>query len=1804
MATRVEVGSISSLTGVPGLGELSKEDALTRTYFGQAGDAPGPPSALLLEGKSPLRSPVRLLPLPRLAPKPFSKEKAAAADVTPLWPSPARPSPAGGPSQDVASGHLNEKMPSLAGQEVGSRDRPRSASLYPKAAFPRPTPNPVIFFESTKANPALGKGAREANAGVSQGPASAPRPEVAAKPAPPARKPVGSLPRPASLPQDSRPVATPEETGPKEPLSKASSVEDAGGTAPEPPRPRPKRRPVSAIFTESIQIPKPGPGGVAGAGKLPPTPPEKTWVRRPRPLSVDLTARFESREALARKAAEEATAGPAAQQRGPETPDPEPRVDRECLVKAEAPPQDPDSNFLRVAQKIQERKERLLCQQGGMGSLRTEGGPARVTLIGAQGLGEEKATLDGEPETAAKEPQSALPRPGKGQDMAEVRSRGAEGETQVWGEQAPRGGMKNRIGLFGEEGASALAAGSESPPATPESPAVPLEPEKAGVSVQERIKGWATESSEAKPELRRRAVQTRPLSADLTKLFSSSASSNDVRYEKCLELSGELPREPREKPKDRHGVEGTSVTRSPWKSGPPWEKPRQTERKDSSDRVPGGAQGESAVGARSPSEGTPDDEGSFQTVWATVFDNHVEKHTVAAPSGRSPWATTPRDLADISEPKSRLLGPRSSFPQTAALKREWLEDPDLERGGGAAFSSCEPRQHRTSSPLGRHPGGEKGSHHPFLKLLESAPAPERVEPRYDVVHAFGERAHSEAVPTAPEEKALTLRSGRSRPPPSQEVTHAVTAADPKCRPEGQVGSVQRASLIWEARGTREVSGPKPEFHREPKDTHGGSCPSPRWTGGVAVSWHKAGVGLSEGRASEPRPEATSSRTTLEAQQPGTEGAGIQPGERALPRAAPPEPLPRAKDEADDSRVQPQTDVPGQTVPLAMAGSQEPEARRRRASPGDQRLDRWRRRTLPHDVKFDEFSFLPPEHSSRAEPRADHLSPTGPGALGKPQLLPGREGTRQGSPDTSLDRVLPAAKQGSPVEPKATFFAVTYQIPDTQKAKSVVRPGPENWTEPSRKAAPPLSPLFYTPTSVSLNREELLETVGGKNRAPGREREHASFPKPTEHPASLGDRILGSRGERISDADALWVRRGPGGGGGFQNGWRDSGNKTPPGGAPQTPPAFRSPPKASELLVRRKPEAVSETFPGKAKAGYRSSVLDIDALMAEYQRPPAGSPREAQEWMAGPPAELRGLDPERPGLQGEADQRRRSLKERPEAEAPQRQASFAETNPGSTPGSGKYLAETPGAATHKVSSPLWGPPHSAPPEKNPGASLGPAAGPRKKGPGIPEDGKTFVSKHHSAKCQHPPAESKPATGWADPGAGASMQPRSSPADQRKGTPRKSPGKGEESGVAPWADHLRDLGRSPLDVKRAYSEKGPPLKIREGLSIMQEARERRQEQPKGRPSLPRESAEARDTKAGLCRQESGNRDSQKGSPRDLGRERALPDNEPPLRQVSPTTAGPRRSHSFCKDRRTGPFVDQLKQCFSRRTPEAKDTDTLVQEADSQYGTWPDQRQSGESLAPESPSPDSSATSAWKQPPSSRLSSLSSQTEVTSAGDQHDCSREQRSTSVDQSSTDLESTDGMEGLPPPDAYPAKKVDDFPFIDQTSVLDSSALKTRVQLSKRSRRRAPTAHSLRRSHTSELDGRSAWEEEAHSAWMFRDSTEEKSPRKEESDEEERTPRAERTPVCRPQRMPVFPGVDPAALKAQLHKRPEADSPSETSGWAPQPKTPKSPFQPGALGSRVLPSSMEKDERLEEPSPQWLKELKSKKRQSLYENQA
>ncbi|XP_023567599.1 uncharacterized protein KIAA1671 homolog isoform X1 [Octodon degus] len=1764
MATRVEVGSITSLTAVPGLGDISKE-TLKRTFFCQAGDTSGAPPTQILEGQSPLRSPAHLFPLPRLAPKPFSREQASdfKSHVVSLRPGPPRPSPTG-VSVEVAAKNPNPSMPSLAGQDVDGGDSPRKSALVTnKAMFLRPSPSTslstMILFETTKAGPPPGKGlsqgAGEAGTGVSQKALSSARPEVAAKPAVPAHKPMGTLPRPASLPQDTRAAPCQVEAVPEQPLLKASSVEDTIAPAPEP-RPRPKRRPVSAIFTECAPPLKPGPGGTAGVGKVPPTPPEKTWVRKPRPLSMDLTARFENKEALLKKVIDE---GKGAVCRRPERANLEARGDGDCSVQARTSHHDPD--FLEGIKKVREQKEKLIFKQIEMGGPRTQGCSAKVPPAGDQSPKEEKARLDQEPEKA---PESPSPGSGRGLERAGSKNRGANGESPVGTEWTSRGSVKKRLSLFQEEITSPSAGGSEPPSATLEPPLTMPETEKVGMSVQERIKGWATESLEVKPEIRRRTLQARPLSADLTKVFSSSAPSNEFRYEKYAVLGGQCPKEPSEKPKAGHSLDRAPAPSGPWKPGVPQKPCRQAEHKDSTKQDSGSYLGDSSGRAPGPSEVTPEDDGNFQMVWATVFEHHVERHTVADQSGRGLADRTSHD-SHVSEPTPRSeKGPwmGKDPPEVTNPRRKssrWPESPEPGKLERAAALDDEPRQYGTPNP-DKYPAGDTNRDNPFLKPTENPLTSQRIEPRFDVVHTVGERAHSEAVPTLLGEQAVTLRRSQFSLK-GRQLSQEVSLASPEHPLEGQAGSVQRASLIWEARG-QEATGPKLD-PREPKDTFGDSCSPPTRTDGSVVNWHQAPVVAS----TEPcTPEDTFLRAV---KVPIWEGQHQGPGVRKEPRGpisaaarglpggcAQDPPAARAKSELSGSQLQAHPEAfLVQKGPLGTASKGaarlEPEARAPKASPTDPRMDRWRRRTLPHDAKLEAFSLLLPENSSKVDQRqTDSLSPTA-SALRKLQLShsQGHVGTQDVAPGAPQGWTSPGTKPGPSVEPKAMFFAVTYQIPDIQKAKSIVKSGPENSVEHPQKIAPTPSPQPFVTAVLSPSQEEPGTSAGNKAWAPGRDWEPAMDTstnlKSLDRLSSVGNRRLDPSGKGTVTMDAVRTQQAEGMS--VQNDRKDSGSRMSPSSAPQTPPNLRSHQRPSSLLIRRRTVVDSETFPGKMKGGYRANVLDIDALMAEYKEQSTKVRGEAWARRDSPTMELSGSPRETPGWLSRVDRERRSPKETPSGEASQKQAISPNLSHGTiTPGSGKQPAETLGGpGSPKSSCPLWALPHAVPADSYSVVSSIPA-GPRKKVTGVSEnENKAFDSNRHDTKFQNYLVEAKPSVG-EDPGSGERLTPKS-PADKNKGALRKFTWQGEDS-VAQRGDPHPECRRSVLDIKRASSEKGLPARVREGQSVMQEARQRRREQPRVRTSLPGETLEA---------------------------------------GVGPNWWAPRARDSH---------RDQLKQCFSRRPAEPKDTDTLVHEADGQYGTWAEQRQSADSLAPESSSPDSSTTSMRKQPPGSRLSSLSSQTEPTSAGDQ-------QSASVDHSSSELDSTDGTETLPRQDTCPPQGSDDFSFIHQTSVLDSSALKSRVQLSKRSRRRGPISHSLRRSQFSESESRSALEEEDNSTWMFKDSTEEKSPRREESDEEETPSRTEKTPIGQPQRVPVFPGMDPAVLKAQLHKRPEVDSPGETPSRGPQPKTPKSVFQPGALGSRVLPSSME-DRRSEEPSPQWLKELKSKKRQSLYENQA
>ncbi|XP_034025566.1 uncharacterized protein KIAA1671 homolog [Thalassophryne amazonica] len=193
-----------------------------------------------------------------------------------------------------------------------------------------------------------------------------------------------------------------------------------------------------------------------------------------------------------------------------------------------------------------------------------------------------------------------------------------------------------------------------------------------------------------------------------------------------------------------------------------------------------------------------------------------------------------------------------------------------------------------------------------------------------------------------------------------------------------------------------------------------------------------------------------------------------------------------------------------------------------------------------------------------------------------------------------------------------------------------------------------------------------------------------------------------------------------------------------------------------------------------------------------------------------------------------------------------------------------------------------------------------------------------------------------------------------------------------------------------------------------------------------------------------------------------------------------------------------------------------------------------------------------------------------------------------------------DSTDSVPPsvtstPDSRPLS----FPDAP-TTLLDTSALRSRAQLGKK---RGPRSRPTRAAHQSTAqallgeEGGGATED-----WRFRDSTEDRVGMKDnDSDaEEDRAVDVGSSVVSQPQRIPLFPGMDPSALKAQLKKR--GDSDSQTDGPVPSSSqlshSPKSPFL--ARAARVLPPPGGR-ENGDEDSPQWLKQLKSKKRLSQYE---
>ncbi|XP_035021701.2 titin homolog isoform X1 [Hippoglossus stenolepis] len=276
---------------------------------------------------------------------------------------------------------------------------------------------------------------------------------------------------------------------------------------------------------------------------------------------------------------------------------------------------------------------------------------------------------------------------------------------------------------------------------------------------------------------------------------------------------------------------------------------------------------------------------------------------------------------------------------------------------------------------------------------------------------------------------------------------------------------------------------------------------------------------------------------------------------------------------------------------------------------------------------------------------------------------------------------------------------------------------------------------------------------------------------------------------------------------------------------------------------------------------------------------------------------------------------------------------------------------------------------------------------------------------------------------------------------------------------------------------------------------------------------------------------------------------------------------RSRSSHREQDRHSWVQQ-KQSVSGEEEE-NDQETPVHETDSQYGTWETGLRTDDSLTPATPSSESNFSPSPRKP-----------TTPHTPGDSA-------------SPFEIDTLDGLLPQSSSDNQPLS----FPDAP-TTLLDTSVLRSRAQLRKK---RGPRARPTRATRQSAAQT----ERETAEDWLYRDSTEAKVERKEDdSNSEEQARRVDLSPAAasQPQRVALFPGMDPSVLKAQLKKRSDTDN--QTEAPAPSPsqlsRSPKSPFLPRA--TRVLPPSGGKENG--EDSPQWLKELKSKKRLSQYENES
>ncbi|XP_058014213.1 uncharacterized protein KIAA1671 homolog isoform X2 [Ahaetulla prasina] len=1758
MATQVELGS--ALTSLGGISEPRTEAAFRHAFISSLSDAsrkPGEDSRalapLIPEDRGNPMGPTAMpstASRPPWTPKPFSRETSSDTfatvkpPVTALKPSSATPKPHtfAQAFEDAAKGSPGNVPPLLDQKPMENKSRMEPVAHLP--FYPSPQANTVILFESRR--PAKGR-AEEGGSKAQEGQLLRSQSEKW-----PRRQP--------SLSTDPRPVSWAphwKEAFAGEPKGLASSVET-------------QQSPTLATETHSQAGGRPS----ASAGfwgswqkQLQPPPPEAASGPGPPksgPLPTDFTGRFETQESSWQK--------------------------KPCLAESR------EKSFLAVG-------DRALEATGVRGAV--------AGLSGAAPSGPRAKSAS----QLAESPQSCLPSAPPGQTVPQDEGKkctqelGSQGKPSVGqhsinqghplgerGEIAPQeAGVRNADPPDASNGnhrgcakkTTPLLDLSAKPWAPTESESLRDSPGKEIriLNIQQRIQVLTAENVGFKAGGPRRSFRSRPLSADLTKMFSGPMTAGELKPKRQPEWDRKPASEMQEAPEEETLPVGGADVGEAGMAGSPW-KPLLLAKTPSREGLP---KRQGRLKASLPAEdpgfvlspkvrtlsSSSTEDACPKTVRATMFEHHVQRHSVVA----SQLGPEPA-LLSLMVPfggsrccgeefrKERMLG------EGQPTKASALEADASGKAGGPKdprpFTEDEGCLTWAGDPL-----GEKGEQ-PASKNMEDSLLAQRIEPRYEILQTVGERAQSEAVAAVSGGKAVTLRRqrylkenrraggygksegwrGASAPGTGPLKDHPASGIQAAFYSEGTGPERNRAGQQVSSFRMKDDGNFAPWLETEKEKR---LAPAGATEGSKALdrTLQRAGARATEDNGWEGRAGVLDQQTS---RGQSASCPGLLFGLDLKPSRGPEDPKGQKLRSARYGAAQ-------ETWEATAAGKELRElgVRARWTSSfcdvsAPKGSDRWRRKTLPHgSVRFEDSGEIPRgpvELASRRD--ALHLM-DGSAAKRSPQTLHGLEPRRVEVTSPSSPK-----KPLSPSEPKATYFAVTCQISE------------EINTQPGRAAA--VAPR----ESASRRADPFLEGESSPARPLGRRRgETGASDRPDTGDAKAEDQELPQRQPEAS------VERRPA-------------RADPPLRPGARSPSYLAPlqqdsqQKRSGVLSLCREEEEEEVDPDH----YRSRVVDIDELMAEYggesqklcaresQRESSFSP-----WEKWPPrSSFSG------NLPCSSDQRDRTRVEHSlgskglGTEASSGKGSHAQ---GSVPL--EIHPQESRARVGKRSPPQWGKPDTEKPKPWSAEPAGPRTKTsflfgREQGEGTGQSAKDASPVPHPARIdpgglwkEASPkqwAVLAPAGGWcpssdcgggktgwkAEPQAGVREKgPPAAPPGAERSSATTSPG----TGAMPEEKHCSS-DKTPQSPAQLSFPLGPRL---DQAHICQRFTP---ERPgvwlsKGGPS-PRD-----------CSSHGRTRELGEGS---LGVDR----DDATAVKGSPYLLSQQRSHSFYNERRTDHWPgDHLKQCFGRPAAETKDTDILVQEADSRYDTWGDQRQSGDSS--ESPSLEGSMAPAQKPSPGHRASLYSPQRGPAAAADRRASSREQRSHSLDDSSPDAESAS-----PPTE----KDSPDFSFLEQTPRLDSRVLKSRILLDKRRRQhRAPISHTLRRGASGDAQPAPVSAVEgAASAWMFRDSTEEKPPR---AGEEEESLPAERLFPAQP-RLPLFPGLAPSALKAQLRKRHESEGRREEGPPAPLCKSPKGPFPARASGGRALVATPEKEGRMEELPPTWLTELKSRRKQDQPES--